>query len=731
MQRALVWRHGHHPGSAAAWVAAAAACAAVTLLAMPARPADVDTPAPPGATGGHAADEAPRPSTRPRPDAAPRTGEHATAVAQPLQGTAPALAGDLPALLDAAAADATHIVAGQPKAAGPAAGIVAAAGIQPNGIEHAASSFGITRYPAGFHHFDWVNPDAPKGGRMVMGLVGTFDSLNPLIGRGQVAPGLSALGPANWVYDRLLVASADDATAAYGLLAEGVRIDESTRTVTFHLRAGARWHDGVPIIAGDVVFAFETIQRVGSPVLKTLFNGIDGATALDAHTVRFQVSPGIARMRAAALVLGELFPLPRHWWAGRDPSRALLEAPLGSGPYRVGEIRAPRAIEYERVPDYWGRDLPVNRGRHNFDRLRYEHFRDYWVQQESLRGGLFDAGEEGAARMWETQYAIPSVRDGVLRRDLFPLETPSGPGVVTFALNARRPPLDDVRVREALAQLRDFDWAQRVLYWGDYARVDSHFGGTPFAHQGQLPSDDELRLLEPLRGRIPERVFTQPFTTPRSSAIGHERQYLAAANRLLDAAGLRVVDGWRIDPRSGRRLRFDMMLSSPSHQRILETYRARLARAGIDSTVRYREPSQFIARLGDFDYDIAIVKWDQPFVPDADLPMRFGSASAAIRRGGNWAGVRDGAIDLLIGHATAAQSMPEAVAAIRALDRVLLWNFHYVTGFWQKRIRWVWWDRFGMPDVRPEYRTGFPDAWWFDAARSARVDAWRGRQRRH
>jgi microcin C transport system substrate-binding protein len=593
---------------------------------------------------------------------------------------------------------------------------------------HAAAWFGEARYPSGFTHFDWVNADAPKGGRVVMGVVGTYDSFNPLIARGRPPAGLADTGPHNVLYDRLLEQSADDATAKYGRLAEAVAVDATARTVTFRLRREAHWHDGVPITAGDVVFAFEAIRRHGSPTLKTAFRDVVAAVATGDHEVVFSVSAEAARAPSTALALGELFPLPRHYWSTRDVSRTTLEPPLGSGPYRIGRFRPPRYIEYERVDDYWGRDLPVNRGRHNFDTLRFDYFLSHGTMRETARMGLIDAGSEASSLDWATAYDIPSVHAGVLRKALIPVLGPVGTGSVAFIMNQRRPQFADVRVREAISLLLDHEWNRRVLFWGEYERVRSFFGGSPFESRGP-PPEAERALLARFGDRVPARALTAAYTPSRTSGHGHERQLLARAYRLLDDAGFRLVDGVRVHPVSGVRLEVAILLTTPGHERIALPYAQRLARIGVRVTMRAVEASQYQARLRQHEFDIAAIGMPADYLPGSELRARFGSAAAGVVGGSNWAGIADPVVDALVEEVLAADSMPAMTTAGRALDRVLLWNFYVVPGFRVVGTRFVWWDRFGFPARHGALRMTFPDAWWYDPERSAGVDRWLSRRR--
>jgi microcin C transport system substrate-binding protein len=585
---------------------------------------------------------------------------------------------------------------------------------------HGIAYFDEFRYPPDFTHFDWVNVDAPKGGRIVLPVLGSFNSFNALIPRGLPATGLTPGVPSNWLYDSLLERTTDELNTHYGRLAERVLLAPDFRAVTFVLRADARWHDGVPVTAGDMAFAFATIQRHGTPTLKTMFKEVTGVDVLDAHTIRFRMSGNAPKNPGLALLVGSLHPLPEHYWRTRDVSRTTLEPPLGSGPYRIGRFVAGRAMEFERVDDYWGRDIPVNRGRFNFDVIRYEYFLDRNVMIETQKAGDLDARVEGYGMNWAYSYDIDAVRKGLLRKQMVPITYPYGLGWSHHYFNLREPRFRDVRVREALALAVDFDWANRVLYYDFYARSGSFFSGTPMQSQG-LPDADELALLEPFRDQVPPRVFSEAYATPGSSGIGVNRDALLRADALLEQAGWVVRDGIRVNAATGERMAIDFIYNYDGGWIVGAPYFRSLERLGIAVRARKVEAAQYLSRMRTRDFDATYENTATSLIPGTEFWSAFSSEAADIEASTNRAGITDPVVDALLRKVLSARSERELRAAGRALDRVLLWNFYAVPGFYPAGMPYIWWDRFGIPEVQGEYRWSFPDAWWFDEAKAARV----------
>jgi microcin C transport system substrate-binding protein len=574
---------------------------------------------------------------------------------------------------------------------------------------HGIAMHGDLRYPPGFPHFDYVDPDAPRGGRLRLSVVETtFDSFNPFLVKGNPAAGIGE------VYDTLLVASADEPFSEYGLLAATVQTPPDRSWVAFELRPEARWHDGRPVTADDVIWTFETLLEKGQPFYRFYYRSVARVEKQGERGVRFHFEDGTNR--ELPLILGQLPVLPKHWWATRAFDAASLEPPLGSGPYRVARFEAGRFVEYERVSDYWGRDLAVNRGRHNFDVQRYEYYRDATVALEAFKGGQYDFRAEASAKDWATGYDSPDVRAGRIVKEEVPVGLPAG--MQGFAMNLRRGLFQDRRVREALSFAFDFEWSNQALFYGQYTRTDSYFENSELAAQG-LPGPVELALLEPFRDRVPGEVFTEVYRPPVTDGSGNQRENLRRAAELLKQAGWSVVGG-RLE-KDGRRLAFEILLPSAQYERVVLPYAKSLGRIGVEASVRTVDTSQYRRRMDSFDYDMTLTVFGQSESPGNEQ-REYWSSEAAGREGSrNVIGIRDPVVDALVEQVIAAPDRASLVAACRALDRVLLWG-HYVVPNWHlAKQRIAYWNRFGRPAVVP--KTGVQlDAWWWDAAKAAALE---------
>jgi len=577
------------------------------------------------------------------------------------------------------------------------------AGAQGAKESHGLSLFGELKYPADFPHLGYVDPKAPKGGEVRLSAIGTFDTLNPFVLKGVAAAGIGLL------YESLLEGVQDEPSAQYGLLAEKVSVPADLSSATFTLRETARWHDGKPVTAEDVVFSFALLRDQGRPVYRHYYANVTRVEAVDRRTVRFHFSG--PTNRELPLIVGELTVLPKHYWEGRDFQATTLEPPLGSGPYRVASVEAGRAIAYERVPNYWGADLPINRGRNNFDRLRYDYYRDPTIALEAFKAGEFDFRMENSAKNWATAYDFPALQQGMVRKLEIPNENPHG--MQAFVFNQRRPMFQDRRVRQALAQTFDFEWSNKTLFFGQYRRSQSFFGSPGLAAAGP-PDAVELRLLMPLKGRVPDEVFDQPFALAVTDASGELREGLRTARRLLEEAGWTVREQRLVNHGDGRQMEIEVLIADPNMERVVQPMLRHWERLGIKGRIRVVDTSQYTQRVEAFDFDMIVGSWGQSQSPGNEQRDFWGSAAADRPGSRNLAGIKDAAVDHLIDKVIFAGSRKELEAATRALDRVLLWNHYVIPHFHSPNFR------------RPRYGIGFPDSWWIDPGKDAAV---RERQR--
>jgi len=575
-------------------------------------------------------------------------------------------------------------------------------------VLHGLSLFGNLKYPADFTHFDYVNPAAPKGGQLRLEGIGSFDTLNPFVIKGTAAAG------SGLIYDSLMEGARDEASSDYGLLAESVDVPDDLSWVAFNLRPQARWHDGQPLTADDVVFAFDTLKAKGRPLYRHYYANVASAVAVGPHRVRFSFTG--PRNRELPTIVAQLPALPRHYWRDRAFDTTTLEPPLGSGPYRIGEVKPGRSISYERVADYWGRDLPVNRGRYNFDRFAIEYYRDRTVSLEAFKADLIDFRSENAAKVWATQYDFQAVRDGAVIKETLPDDTPQG--MQGFVFNLRRPVFQDRRVREALRYTFDFEWSNANLFFGQYVRTESFFSNSELAASG-LPDAAELALLEPLRGQIPDEVFTKAYAAPRTDGPGGLRGNLRRASRLLREAGWEVRDQRLVNTATGEPMEIEFLVVQAASERVVAPMLRNMERLGITATLRVIDSSQYINRVRNFDFDMISASFAQSLSPGNEQRTYWGSDAADRPGSRNRMGLRDPAVDALIDRVIFAGSRAELVTATRALDRVLLWQHLLIPNYHLASHRIAYWNRFGRPAVLPKYGLGVSTTWWLDAEKDA------------
>jgi len=582
---------------------------------------------------------------------------------------------------------------------------------------HGLAMHGDLKYAAGFRHFDYVNPNAPKGGSIRLGAIGTFDSLNGFIVKGNPGAGVG------FIYDSLMSGSADEPFTQYGQLAEAVRTPKDRSWVEFRLRAGARWHDGKPVTVADVIWSFETLVAKGSPFYRFYYGSVATVREVAERTVRFDFKPG--ENRELPLILGQLTVLPKHYWAGKDFSKTTLTPPLGSGPYRIAKVDAGRSIELERVPDYWGADLGVQRGQNNFQRVIFEYYRNATVVLEAFKAGRIDYRSENSSKAWATGYDTPAVTDGLIKLERIDHDRSSG--MQGFAYNLRREMFQDAKVRQALAYAFDFEWSNKNLFYSQYARTRSYFDNSELAATG-LPSKEELALLEPLRGKIPDAVFTQEYGPPKTDGSGKVRRNLRAASKLLRDAGWTIKNNQRVNEKTGKALEFEILLRSPLFERVVLPFAKNLEKLGVKARVRTVETAQYRRRMDKFDFDVIVDGYGQSLSPGNEQRSFWGSKSADLEGGRNRMGIKNAAIDSLIEKVIAAPDRKSLVTAVRALDRVLQWNFFVIPHFHAGYDRIAYWDMFGRPKVTPTQGNQFM-AWWIDGAKAEALDSKRDRNK--
>ncbi|MEN5090624.1 extracellular solute-binding protein [Pseudomonas protegens] len=577
---------------------------------------------------------------------------------------------------------------------------------------HGYAQFGTLKYPAKFTHFDWVNPVAPKGGTLRVMAFGTFDTLNPYTFKG-ISPvatpnflqyGVNELNEPLMVGTGLYAPSGDEPTSSYGLIARSVEYSEDRSWVVFNLRPEARFHDGQPITAYDVAFSYRLLLKDGHPQYRTNLQEVQRVDILGPQRIRFVFKR--AGNPLLILRLGELPVLPQHYWKDRDFKATTFTPPLGSGPYRITQVQPGRQLVFERVKDYWGKDLPVNRGFNNFDRVEVEFYRDSDVAFEAFKAGEFDIYIEHQAKNWANGYNFPAVTRGEVIKAQVAHQIPTQ--TQGLFMNTRRSLFADVRVREALGLMFDFEWTNRTLFSGAYQRTLSYYPNSEFSATG-LPVGHEWLLLSPYREQLPPNLFTQAFSLPRTEGRGIPRQTLRRALALLAEAGWKL-NGQRLQNSAGQPLRLELMLVNPNLERILQPYVENLASIGIDARLRTVDRAQYKQRLDQFDYDMILMTLNQTLSPGLEQWQYFHSSQVSVKGSKNYAGINNPIVDHLLEQLLAAQSRDEQLAAGRALDRVLLWQHYMIPNWYLNHHRLAYRNRFAFVTT-PPYNLGL-NAWW-------------------
>lgn len=590
--------------------------------------------------------------------------------------------------------------------------------------QHAIALHGTPKYSTDFTHVDYVNPEAPKGGTIRQHVIGTFDTLNPFIVKGSPAAGINYLR-SGFIYESLMQNAWDEPFSLYGVVAKDITIAEDKSWVTFNLHETAYWHDGVPITAADVIWTFETLTQKGQPFYKAYWGDVESISADGDKTVTFTFSvKGNAEL---PLIIAELPILPKHYWTqeGKNFEETTLEIPLGSGPYKIGKIEAGRSIEYVRNPDWWGKDLPLFKGMNNFDTIRYDYYKDYNVAHEAFLSQDYDVKIENTSKTWHENYKVSKKKKPHLRTEEVNHSRPAG--MTAFIYNIRRPIFQDIAVRDALNYAYDFEWSNKQFAYGDYIRTDSFFENSDLAST-ELPSEAELVILEPLRDKIPESVFTTVYTPPVTDGSGNNRKNLQTAISKLEAAGYTALnaDGYRykaLEDGTQQVLEFEILHYSPTYERWILPFIKNLKRIGVKATFRIVDSAQFQRRVDTFDFDIIISNIGQSASPGNEQREFWGADRADMNGSRNYIGIKDPVIDELINTIIHATSRADLVTKTRVLDRILLWN-HYVLPMWHyPKWRLAYWDTLKRPETLSHISPMITQTWWSSEAKTEAKEA--------
>lgn len=569
---------------------------------------------------------------------------------------------------------------------------------------HALAMHGDPKYPADFTHFDYVNAEAPKGGTLKMAAIGTFDSLNPYIIKGVPAAGTPH------IYESLLKQSDDEHFTMYGLLAKSIEMPEDRSWVIFNLHKTAKWHDGQPLVAEDVVWSFNTLIEKGKPFFRAYYGNVETVEALSETRVKFTFNT--SENLELPLIIGQMPVFPKHIWTadGMDFGKTSLDAPVGSGPYKVAGIVPGRSISYVRDEDYWGKDLPINRGFYNFDRIQYDYYKDSNVALEAFLGGAYDFRLENTAKLWATAYDSPAVTSGKIIKETLSHELPQG--IQMFAYNTRREVFSDPKVREALAYAFDFEWSNRQFAFDSYTRARSYFSNSDMAAEG-TPEGAELAILEPYRDQLPSRLFTQEYNPPKTDGSGNLRANLRKATKLLDAAGYVLgADGIRTHKDTGQKLSFEFIVDNTAFERWITPFTQNLKKIGVEASFRTVDPAQYQSRMNDYDFDMTVELFPQSNSPGNEQREFWGSDKADVPGSRNVIGVRDPVVDALIEGVIRAPDAETLTLQVKALDRVLQWGFYGIPNWYLGAWRVAYDSKLQHPENLPPYGLPIEETWW-------------------
>lgn len=564
--------------------------------------------------------------------------------------------------------------------------------------QHGISMHGDLKYPADFTHFDYTNPEAPKGGSVTRAAIGTFDNFNPFIIKGTAADGVGL------IYDTLMSQAEDEPFSEYGLLAKSVTMPEDRRWVEFELRPEARFSDGKPVTAEDVVFTFNALRKF-NPFYGAYYADISAIKALSPHRVRFEFAD--TQNRELPLIVGQVPILPKHYWENRTFDAVNLDIPVGSGPYSIKSFEAGRSVTFARNKSYWGKDLPVNKGRYNFDQIKYDYYGDSTVALEAFKAGDYDFRLENTAKAWATAYTGSNFDSGKIIKQALPNHNPTG--MQAFVMNTRRDLFKDPKVRQALGYAFDFEWTNKNLFYGAYTRTNSYFSNSEMAAT-ELPTVDEKALLEKIKDKVPPQVFTQVYKAPKTRGDGNIRPQLRKAFALLREAGWSMKNGVLTNA-DGKPFRFEILLVQKEFERVVQPFISNLKRLGIQADIRLVDASQFINRKRQFDYDMMVWSFGQSNSPGNEQRDFWYSTSADQPGSSNVIGIKNPAVDYLVDRIIQAKDRRSLVIACRALDRVLQWNYYVIPQYHTTKWRIAYWNKFERPKTMPLYNLGF-DTWW-------------------
>ena len=577
-------------------------------------------------------------------------------------------------------------------------------------IAHAIAMHGEPKYPDSFQYVDYANPDAPKGGKIILSSTGSYDSFNPFILKGTAAAGIGNL------YETLTTGSSDEAFTEYGLIAKTIEWPDDRSWVAFTIREEAVWHDGKKISPEDVIWTFNTLMEKGHPFYKYYYGDVVEVIQENDNKVRFNFK-GNTNLELP-LIVGQLPVLPKHYWTNKNFEETSMDIPIGSGPYKIKNFDAGRTITYELDSDYWGKNIPIKKGTENFGIIQYEYYKDRSIEREAFKSGDIDLFSENTSKDWATSYDTPAVQNGLIKKELIEHQNPQG--MQGFAFNTRKEIFEDKRVREALSYAFDFEWTNKNLFYNAYKRTNSFFENSELASSG-VPLGGELDLLNDYRELLPQKLFQEEYNPPKTDGSGFMRKELQEATKLLQDAGWELQEGKLINKKSGSKFEFELLLVSPAFERIVLPFKDNLAKLGIDVSVRTIDSAQYQNRLDGFDFDMIVSTFSQSLSPGNEQRNFWGSDAAKTNGSRNIIGISNEVIDSLIEKVISAKDREDLIVTTRALDRVLLWN-HYVIPQWHiSAYRTLYWDIFDKPSVRPKYSLG-TNTWWVDADKASTID---------